>query len=421
MTAPTSNEPARHVPATDEPPDAAPRRRERRRRPAPPAHPFFRFVFPLFIVAAGIAVFLLWREGAKAVLDTTDGEAVFAVDDPAEPGFLAFATPTPTLLVAHVDAADALIGVTVLARTSLDDGGTLVVYSPDMLLDLSGDDIILDELYATGGAEALELAVGEYMGFGFTEDEPMVMNTERLGAFLEQVEPIPFFLADDLVRVDAAGDVEVVYQSGAGEFTGPELAEIYEWRNPFERDDGRFTRQLAIWEAWLFRIAEADDLIAATLPFNAGLPPYLRAFATGTVDLELVPAVPLAFDPENPFYILAPGSESWPLDKGREMVPLPVAYAPGVWPTVQLLDGTGDATNRTRFLPTVVAAGAEIAVVGNAVSFDVAETYVAYHDVVDAERAVELANALGVEAVFEEDLDQPAELTVTVGLDAADL
>lgn len=412
MTAPTTDEP-RPVP-TDEKPG-------RRRRPAPAAHPFFRFVFPVFVVAAGLVVFVLWRDGAKAVLDTTDGDLLSAVEDPAAPGFLAFATPTPTLLIAHVDADDALIGVTVLARTSLDAGGSLVVFSPNMLLDLDQRAVVLRELYAAEGAEALERAIGEYMGFGFTENEPTIMSTERLGLFLLPVEPISFFLTDDLVRIDADGAGEVVYESGFGQFTGVELAEIYEWRNPAELDDGRFTRQRAVWEAWLAAIRDADDLIAATLPFNEGLPPYLRALGTGVADLEVVPARPVDLNTADPFYWLAEGREDWPREKGLEMVPLPIGYAPGVWPSVQLLDGTGDADNRARYLPAVVAAGAEITVIGNAASFDVAETFVAYHDAADVDRAEALGNALGIPVVFEEDLDQPAELTVTVGLDSADL
>jgi len=401
--------------------DGARERTTRRRHPAPPAHPFFRFVFPALIAVAGVFVFFQWRDGAKAVLDTTDGSEVSTVEDPSEPGFLAFATPTPTLLIAHVDAADTLVGVTVLARTALDAGGRLVILSPNMLLDLSEEDVILRELYAADGAEALELAVGEFLGFGFTEAEPMVMSTDRLAAFLRLVEPVPYFLADDLLRVDADGVVEVVYESGLGQFDGDELAEIYAWRNPAEFDDGRFTRQLAIWDAWLAAIGEADDLVAVTLPFDTGLPPYLRAFGTGTAVLELTPAVPVDFGTNDPFYVLPDGSESWPIEKGREMVPLPVGYAPGVWPTVQLLDGTGDPTRRGRFLPTVVAAGAEVYVIGNAASFDVEETFVAYHRIEDAERGEALAASLGVPVVFDEDLDQPAQLTVTVGLDSSDL
>lgn len=394
----------------------------RRRRPAPSAHPVVGWGFPLLLVVAGVFVFVLWREGAKAVLDTTDGTDVVAVTDPTEPGFLAFAEPTPTLLVAHTDADDQLIGVTVLARTSLDAGGSLVVFSADMLLDLEGDaDPVLHELYAVEGAEGLERVIGEWLGFGFTDPQPTTMEPERLLAFLELVEPLPLFLADPLVRVGDDGGVETVYPSGTGSFSAAEAVEIYGWRNPSESDYGMTTRQLAIWESWLVRIGEADDLIATTLPFNEGPPPYLRALGTGTAVLDTVPAVPVPFDPERPLYVLPEGQQAWPRSKGREMVPLPVAWAPGVWPTVQLLDGTGEATNRSRFVPVVAEAGAEITVIGNATAFGVAETYVAYHLEDDAAAAEALGAALGVPVRFEEDLDQPAQLTVTVGLDSADL
>ena len=63
---------------------------------------------------------------------------------------------------------------------------------------------------------------------------------------------------------------------------------------------------------------------------------------------------------------------------------MPIGYAPR--PTVQLLDGTGDA-GEIRPFPLVVARGAEITVIGNALRFDVAETSVVYHDIVDADRA----------------------------------
>ena len=82
-------------------PSPAPLRR--RRRPAPKAHVFWRFVFPVLVIAAGVAVLLLWRAGTKSVLDSTDGREVEIVTDPGAPGYVAFVDPTPTLLVAHTD------------------------------------------------------------------------------------------------------------------------------------------------------------------------------------------------------------------------------------------------------------------------------------------------------------------------------
>ena len=409
------------VPQTDEPVSdkqgSASQPLGRRRRPAPPAHPFFQWVFPGLVAIAGAVVFLLWIDGTKAVLDTTVGELFAPVTDPEAPSFIAFAEPTPTLLVAHTDADDALIGVTLLARTARDNGGTLVVFSPDMLVELpSGQVGILKQVYAADGAEGLERLLGEFMGFGFTDD-PMVLNTDRLAEFLRLVEPIPVVLQDPLVTVADDGSIEIVVAAGGREFDGDTLASVFAWRNGSEVDAVRFNRQLAIWEAWLGEVAVAEDLIAATLPFDEKLPPFLRSLGTGTADLELVPMSPANFDPKNPLYVLIKDLESWPADKAREMVPLPIAHTPGARPTVTLLDGIGDASNRDeRMLPIVVEAGAEIRIIGNADTFDVLETTVAYHLPEDEATGRALADALGVELVFVDLPAEPVDLTVTIGI-----
>ncbi|MDW3218072.1 MAG: hypothetical protein R8F63_05610 [Acidimicrobiales bacterium] len=404
--------------AVDEAPtdDDAPPTRRPRRRPAPPANPFFRFVFPLLVVGAGLVVFLLWREGTKAVLDTTDGEDVPVVTDPDARGFLAFAVPTPTLLIAHTDDADRLVGVSVLARTAGDDGGSLSILSPDLLIDIE-EDVILDVAYAEGGVERLEAAVAEWMGMGFTDD-PMVMTAERLTGFFELVEPIPYVLVDDLVVDDGAGGIEVVIESGGRGFDAAELAAVYGWRNPGEPDATRFNRQLAVWDAWLGEIRAAEDPIAATLFFTDGLPPHLRAMGTGTADIELAPMAPFWIDPDEPIYALRAEDSTWPTDRRVETVPLPVGHEPGALPTVQLLDGTGDAANRNAALPRVVAAGGEVFIIGNAWESDVAETFVSYHLVENEPIATAFAERMGVPVVFDENPNEVVDLTVTIGLDA---
>lgn len=388
----------------------------RRRRPAPAANAFFRFVFPLLIVAAGLAVFFLWRDGTKAVLDTTDGEDVPVVTDPSEPGFLAFATPTPTLLIAHTDNDDTLVGVSVLARTALDEGGSLSILSADLLLDIE-DDVILDVAYREGGIDGLERAVAEWMDMGFT-DEPMVMSTERLSGFFDLIEPIPFVLVDDLVAADGEGGVEVVIAAGARDFESDELAAVYGWRNPGEPDATRFNRQLAVWQAWLDEIRLAEDPIAATLFFTEGLPPHLRAMGTGTADLEIAPMAPFWIDPDQPLYALQETDLEWPVQRRDETVPLPVGREPGALPTVQLLDGTGDAANRDAALERVVAAGGEVFIIGNAREFGVATTTVAYHLAENEPVAVAFAEAMGVAAEFVENPNEVVDLTVTIGFDA---
>lgn len=389
-------------------------RPRRRRRPAPRANLFFRFVFPFLVILGGAAVFLLWVEGTKAVLDSTDGQELAVVTDPAEAGYLAFVEPTPTLLIAHVDGNDTLVGVTVLAQTALDEGGSLVVLSPDLIIDDgSGEGVVLGEIYRDEGAAGLERLVGSYFGFGFT-DETMVMDPSLLEDWLSLVEPVPFLLADDLVELDADGVEQVVVAAGPSSFDAATLATIFGWRNHDEVDAQRFERQHDIWSAWIGQVGESDDLIAATTAFESGLPAYLRAMGAGTADIALAPMRPAGFDPQNPIYGIDP---EWGPEKAREMVPLPTGATPGARTTVQLLDGTGDPTVRDAQIPVLVDAGAQVVVIGNAIAFGVPRSSVAYHRVEDAAAAESIAAALGLAAEFVDDSSQPAQVTVTIGLD----
>jgi hypothetical protein len=406
-------------PQTEEPSQVVPARR-RRRRPAPKGNPILLAVFPLLLVAAGVAVFLLWQEGTRAVLDTTDGQAVEVVTDPAEPGFLAFVEPMPTMLVAHVDGDDALVGVTVLARTALDEGGTLVILSTDLLIEqANGEGVVLGPLYSAEGIAGLERVVGEFFGFGFT-DAPVVMDPADLELWLRLVEPIPFSLLDDLEEVASDGTEEVVIEAGNREFDSTTLASVYGWRNSDEVDAARFARQEAIWLAWLGRVGDAEDPIAVTTIFEVGLPPYLRALGTGTADVSDAPMSPLGFDPVRPIYTITGDNLTWPVEKAQEMVPLPVGHRPGARPTVQVLDGTGDQRNRSDMIPVLVAAGAEISVIGNAPAFGVEETTVAYHRVEFETVAVGFAAAIDASLVYDEDPNQPVDLTVTIGSDVSE-
>ena len=87
---------------------------------------------------------------------------------------------------------------------------------------------------------------------------------------------------------------------------------------------------------------------------------------------------------------------------------------------MRLLDGTGDPANRERASEDVVAAGGVISVIGNAGSFGAEQTTVQYHRPEVEQQADMIAAALGVEAELADDVEQPIDLTVTIGLDRVD-
>ncbi len=391
-------------------------RRRRRRRPAPRANPFWRFIFPLMVIAAGAAVLMLWRTGTKAVLDSTDGEEFTVVTDATAPGFEAFVDPTPTMLLVHTDGGE-LVGVTVLAQTALENGGTAVLLPAQPVLDIEhADEFAMSEAYAAGGVEAVEEVVGELLGFGFVERAEL--DTSQLREWMRLVEPIPFNVLDDLVQITPSGDTEVWLGRGRKDLDAEVAAEIYSFSNPGESAANRLERQLDLWIAWIDAIDRADDLAAATLPFDDGLSPFLRALGAGTADVSILTAdVVDGVDGREAFFALTPNQLELLSEVADAMVPVPVAPAGSTRSTVRLLNGTDDGAVRVEAMDLLIDLEITIGVIGNALEFGVERTTVTYYRreaQADAERA---AAAFGTVATLVENVDQPVDLTIVIGAD----
>ena len=247
-----------------------------------------------------------------------------------------------------------------------------------------------------------------------TRSSKLNFGRQPHASLLELAEPIAFHLLDDLISADADG-TEVWLERGGTLLEGEIAAEVYRWRNPGEVDANRNERQADLWESWLASIALADDLVAATLPFDSGLSPYLRALAIGESDIQLLPAVPNDAGSE-PTYVLDENATAWLAETADRMVPLPIP-APGVdVATVRLLDGVGDPSIADE-ARAVVARLSELIVVGNAAEFGLPTTTVSYHDEADAPLAEALAAQLNAEVAADLRLDEPVDLTVTIGAD----
>lgn len=382
------------------------------RRPAPKANPFFRFVFPVVIIASGLAVFLLWREGTKAVLDSTDGTVLEIVTDPGQPGYEVFVDPTPTMLLVHLDDGE-LVGLTVFAATLLDNGGHAVLVGADVASD-GIDGPTFAQRWRTGGMDAVERDLGAMFGFGFVETD--AIETPELAQLLSLSEPFPINLLDPLVEVNEDGRTMVFLRAGGQQLDGDAGAELYRWRNPSEFEANRTERQLDLWKSWLAMVGSAADPLSVTLPHDFGLSPFLRAFAAGRADLQILPVVPDSGEAEAAVYSLDDRGREWLADMSDRMVPLRISPIGFPIPTLRLLDGTGDPAVRDSALE-VLADLSEIRVLGNTAEFGVAATVVTHHRAEAAAAASVIAKELGAQVVFSDEPDQPVDLTVVIGTD----
>ena len=398
-----------------------------RRQPAPRAHFFWRLVFPAIVVAAGLVVLLLAREGGRAVLDTRFEEVQEPIVlQPDEPGYLELVGVTPTLLSVHTHNGE-LTGVAFIARTGVEAGGGVVLLPTDLEIEpgvgLARQGEVISDVYARGGLGAVEQVAEDLFGIGF--DEVVETTTELLAQSIGPAEPLPYLLVDDISEADAEGVPRVAYEAGTHEFSAADAAAVYALRNPDEADVNRVQRQRALWEAWLGVIGRADDPAAVAPPPSSALAPFMRALGSGTTVVEVPPLQSLVDDPASPpRYALGDEGRSWLRDRALELVPWPRQPESFQRPRVQLLDGTGDPAIRDALADDVIAAGGVITVIGNAAEFGVETTHFAYHreELVNDPFTNTIAIVLGVDmALIElgEDTPDVVDITVTVGSDQA--
>jgi hypothetical protein len=125
--------------------------------------------------------------------------------------------------------------------------------------------------------------------------------------------------------------------------------------------------------------------------------------------------------PEAYFVGWAPSSKGMPAFTVR-VVPVPQSPAPGVRFPTAILNGTGEPSVMTAASRKVVEAGGEVALVGNADTFDEEKTQVLYSSDDAAEQAAAIAAAFGTEAQQSSDVPSGASIVVVLGADrTADL
>jgi hypothetical protein len=100
-----------------------------------------------------------------------------------------------------------------------------------------------------------------------------------------------------------------------------------------------------------------------------------------------------------------------------EFVPFPVSAYPGQRATVSMLNGTTDKRLSNLVAPKVVAGGGQIALAGNAASFDMTTSTVEYTETGSKAAAEAIAQQLGLPATLGADPNSNVDVTVTMGQD----
>jgi hypothetical protein len=213
--------------------------------------------------------------------------------------------------------------------------------------------------------------------------------------------------------VDPTG--RVVFPQGTIQLAAADVAAYLSVQARNESDLARLVRVEAFWEAWLSAVGTAG-VTALPLPSDQGLGLFVGTLGSEAVRFEILPVTPES-GPGGDVYLPI---ETEVTEVVGELVPFPRG-APGMRPTVRVLDGTGELDHGVDAAVVLGASGAQVEVIGNATDFGVSSTEITYYDPAMADEAERLREALGVGAVSKSDQKSAIDIMVVLGADASTL
>lgn len=351
--------------------------RFQQRIPTPPLSTGWRWGFPVLLVAAIVWSAFLVVEGFDQVLESEEGATLDVIVDVTAPGFEAFVEQTWSLLVVSEDEEGHLTGVTILAVADRQNGGGTVLVVPPEALSAGQT---LAAAHEADGVDGLRDAVVDILDVEVSNTA--LLTPSRLRSLAEP-----------------AGTIQVPFEdvSVAG-VEAPDYLGL-----PFEDPMLRVARQEAWWRAWFATVGAASDPADRLPTIVIELVEVVTAVAGGNVRVVAWPS------PE-------PGTE-WVDRTVVETFPFPIPAVPGSRTTVRLLNGNGDFALDDIARELLVAAGAEVSVVGNHEDFDLIGTRVLYRDPASEAEAARLAAVVGGGTLHDPMLSPAADLTVILGAD----
>lgn len=372
-------------------------------------HRLWRPTFVLVEVVLLLAIPVLAYRGFDAVLGTTDGQAVDPELDPTDPGYEAFLEPTPLLLVLGLDEDGALSWSSLLALGGADLGGAIVMVPTSLVVPAEPvfelPQATLVDRYAQIGAEGVRHGAARTLGIGI--ETAIEIGPDRMAELVGPAAPLAL---RNLDRVEGfeAGDLTL------------QASEVVEYLLATDDDESeltRLTRQEAVWEAWLERVAASTDPDVVPGERLTGIGRFVRGLAAG-VHTTSTPPVDEAPDPLDPEAgaLVADGTVT---DFVEELVPFPVAWSPGERLKVRVLDGVGADGLQLAMARDVVRAGGQVVLVGNSDAFDATESRLVFFDGALTERAEVMGAELGIPVEQLDGLnpDDRVDITVVAGRD----
>ncbi|MBS1849056.1 MAG: LytR C-terminal domain-containing protein [Actinobacteria bacterium] len=374
-----------------------------------------RRLWPLYAIMAVLilAVPTLGYVGWHITSKSTAGDVVSGRSKPDAPGYTALVAPTPVLLVIHVADDGTPRDLTILALSGAGEHGGVILAAPvDVrLTQPNAGSGSMSDMIRKAGPDLASKIIGSELGLGFT-DVVRVTDSE-LSSSVDPVAPLHVDNPEAVTLPDGTS-----LRSGDVALTAAQVPGYLAAQDQGHTTSGMLDRRQRLWKAWVAAIAAAKSPAAVPGERNVGLGHYLRSLAAGSVQSAAFPLVQL---PE------AAGAPILGIDHAASMllvansVPLPVGAMAGQRPTVALLNGTGPDPAPSTVIQRLNLAGAQINVVGNAKSFDVARTTLTYNDPKFRSVVEAMAKQLGVGTIkFVGATDSGLDVSIVMGRDLID-
>lgn len=374
----------------------------------------FQSVMSVIFLAALIALLVA---GYRLTMQLTGGQ-IERVTDPNAPNFTAEVTRSVVELIAFVNDEEQLVTTLLVTQDHAAQTRSMAPLPSKIVVwefeeaEISG----LDQVFSEGGIDELASRIGADLGFGVTDT--LVIPMSSVAAWAEQVGEITFRVPDNLVSLE--NHDEIVYHSGLITLSPDEVVPFFEFIGYLESRQNSALRHLNAWQA-LFEASADHNLPDITEEWSPiGEEQSLSRLAAIAVDPNTHFDVP-PFS-EVPLYQLPPES-IFGIDKvalgpwQARYVPKPISAYPGQRTSIALLNGTTDDAVVEQMLGDIVAANGELALIGNADSFDVGASRIEYSQAAMAEAAAHMGAALGITEIVEVMESRNVDLTVIVGAD----
>jgi hypothetical protein len=410
------------------------------RKPAPRPAFIWRWVYPVVLVGFIVVAAVLADSGLENALRIKDGKVTQVETDPCKPSFLAEVDPTPTFLIIETDANNDAAGVTAMSLGTENKGGWVLQVPPEtrtktgkLLWQVWREAAwpappasttraaatptttvgpLSPESLAAGKA-AMVQAVGKLLGFAFPTDV-IVLPTKTLASLMTPALPLSLTLQTPVQTVTADGKSQrtdfpagpIKVQSEA------DVVKLFEAVGPNAQT--RLKRQGDLFTAWIGALRASPTALAALKPESAALLTYVNALVAGPSEYRLLPV-----DNEIPYlglFIFDPDAAET-ITLAAQMVPFPLMVEPGARLRTALFNGTANCNLTLSAATRFVENGAQIDVLGNASTLDVAQSEVIYYDAAVEAPAKKFASSLGIDSVRMIPGESAVDITVTLGAD----